>query len=112
MSPATWDRHHKDPDHHGHRGHRPKAKKDTRHWCKGKVGVPHQPEVNRQSYAGSWPCREPSAWFKVQYHRRSYRPWWCYHQIACRVCGKILAHQLDWRECPDLPASMLKEMAK
>ena len=111
MSPAVWERHHKDPDHRGHRPVQPRAKKDTRSWCKGKVGVPHQPVVNRQSFGQGRPCRQPPAWFSMQFRRGNHRQWWCYHQVVCRICGKILVHQLDWRFCPDLPAT-LKELTR
>lgn len=52
-----------------------KAKKDTRRWCRGRVGVQHEPE---------W--------------RKSVRGPWSEH--ACRACGRIMDYCFKWhRNC-------------
>lgn len=82
---------------------RPKARKDTRRWCRGKVGVEHVPEVT----AGHWAlslgrrCHRSEEWSLRLWPDR---PWACVHQRSCASCGKVLVPTLPWRECPDLPA--------
>jgi hypothetical protein len=95
----SWELRRDDPRHPGHREHRPRAKKDTRAWCKGKVGRPHQPVVQTYPH-DSIPCREAPSWYA-----RRYGNWWCRHQLVCEVCGKVLEFVLTSRECPDRPAA-------
>lgn len=71
---------------------RPRAKKDTRKWCKGKKGVEHTPELVVHHTATRLQCGE-SNWAP---HR-----WWCRHAIRCSACGKYLNEWLTREECPD-----------
>lgn len=68
--------------------HRPR--KDTRRWCKGKVGQEHQPavEVRRDGEC------HPMSWWR---NRGSY--WFCYHQEVCVRCRKVLRLGLSRKEC-------------
>ena len=67
-----------------------KSYKDTKRWCKGKVGREHQPELMRpnrgwQSTCGLSVSETPQ--------------WVCNHILACTTCGKILK---EWgNDCPD-----------
>lgn len=68
-----------------------KKKKNTKKWCKGKVGVEHEPviELNTKHMYGSnygKKCR-PDVW------------WGCYHHEVCKNCGKEL--KLFFSSCPD-----------
>jgi len=59
---------------------RHRSKKKTRKWCKGKVGISHEP---------AWVPSESYGWLSVMRPNYEYE-----HQVyKCRNCGKIL----DWR---------------
>lgn len=73
------------------------GRKDTKKWCRGKVGREHQLEVIPPHNMMAFTC-SPSRW--------SSAPWSCMHQERCTVCGKILHWFLPWRRCPDLPAEL------
>lgn len=98
-------------------GHR--ARKDRRHWCRGKVGVEHR-QVYRISKSNlSWRTRYPDdprfgacGWVQEKHWNRRDSRWdpipgkWyyhCGHESGCSECGKILTHswRLPKRECPD-----------
>lgn len=81
------------------------AKKNTKRWCRGKVGVEHTPEVvlNRWGYRPERCCAAPD--WMTQLWRS---PWRCFHQRRCTTCGKILDYFLDWKDCPELPAALRK----
>lgn len=71
----------------------PKAKKDTKRWCKGKIGREHVNVIGK----GNWGlgsnldlCR-PSPLFG----------WWCAHVLKCEKCGKINQRFLSKEQCPD-----------
>jgi hypothetical protein len=89
------------PDEPKHR-----SKKNTKKWCKGKIGLEHDPEIKPSSMYNYWKtsdperpaCRKPT-W--VGWHRE----WMCWHVRACRRCGKILDPFLSKEECPDFPKS-------
>lgn len=72
------------------------GKKDTRRWCRGKVGVEHELEVNLQTWALS--MKYKCGWRKW---RRDVPHWSCYHQSRCVKCGKIMEHWLSKDTCPD-----------
>ena len=60
------------------------SKKDTKRWCRGKVGVEHQPECYRYSdLRPSLPVRSSQERWRI---------------LACKVCGKHLAHFYPFME--------------
>jgi hypothetical protein len=86
-------------------------KKNTRRWCRGKVGVEHQLEVRLDERTTAWRqhmhpdrplCYRPD-WL-AQGGRSGRRPeswsWMCSHIRVCTVCGKIFDQFLG-TECPD-----------
>lgn len=75
------------------------TKKDTKRWCRGKVGVAHTPEVRFDKFfAGRQVCHERTAEWAI---RLSGPGWKCFHQKVCTNCGKITQHWLtDTKECP------------
>lgn len=85
------------------RGERPQRKrKDTKAWCKGKVGREHQPVTvvptgGMLAFATRDPCRlDDRDWL----FRTGYR---CHHQVECAACGKVLKPMFDMTaaDCPD-----------
>lgn len=93
------------PDQPRPRRHHPKS---TKRWCKGKVGVEHQPgepEANHNyGFTTKWNtplCHVSPAWARGV---RGIRGWWCNHYIRCKVCRKILRQDLG-EDCPDRPAA-------
>lgn len=75
----------------------PRRKKDTRTWCRGKVGVEHRKEIQFDTRATS-KCR-PSMWSWGD-------SWWCNHHEVCGECGKITRSSVA-SECPDRPSPAL-----
>ena len=73
------------------------AKKNTRRWCRGKVGVEHIPEIKLTKWPYQRGCKPPPAW---ALERRPQIDWWCEHERACATCGKILSTNLDKPNCP------------
>lgn len=82
---------------------RPKARKDTRRWCRGKVGVEHVIAVTVGNWAQSYrfACRRAN---DRELRLWPGQPWVCRHQRSCTHCAKVLDYSLPWRDCPDLPA--------
>lgn len=79
----------------------PRSKKNTKRWCRGKVGAEHQPAVRLQR--SGWAQRNPCRWH-VWYRGGRDNPrahYSCRHEIACADCGKITQHWLRRSECPD-----------
>lgn len=75
-----------------------RAKKDTKKWCRGKVGISHQPVSARRQYGDRFPCHVSDGPRGRYIH--------CWHQEECASCGKILNYWPDRKLCPDLfPAS-------
>ena len=70
-----------------------RSRKNTRKWCRGKVGVEHQLAVETRFRYG-WEPR-PCHWYPWAESN-----WGCYHVQRCTACRKIL-HELRNRECPD-----------
>lgn len=93
---AEADRHKHDPEASWNLPHKPKSKKDTRRWCKGKVGREHTPAIERshgERYPNGRPCQriEGYTWALG-----------CHHHEVCTTCGKILRWTIPYEECPDL----------
>lgn len=81
---------------------RHRARKNTRHWCKGKVGREHVVDQLRQHYGT---CRV-SQYFRHPYGEQVGKVYWsCTHWWHCSVCGKRL-DKLPTSECPDRPAML------
>lgn len=78
------------------------GRKNTREWCRGKVGRRHEVEVRLDPQMVSMNDRagRPTLCHRWQYGNERYRLWICYHQIVCVNCGKILNHSLG-SDCPD-----------
>lgn len=70
---------------------KPKSKKNTKRWCKGKVGREHVGEIALNPIWGKSDCGERSWWPGR---------WACYHMLACKNCGKRLQWALRVQECP------------
>jgi hypothetical protein len=75
-----------------------RKRKNTKRWCKGKVGREHKP-VKQWSHLAHYrlarggPVCTTSSWLSSG--------WSCYHELACSTCGKILVQFLSKEECPD-----------
>lgn len=62
--------------------------KDTRHWCKGKVGREHTPAIEMPPNAYRQDCGWIT-WNEV--------PWYsCHHVELCTTCGKHLRLSYGW----------------
>lgn len=74
-------------------------RKNTKKWCKGKVGREHKPKVElaekRYGYMYSWgkeiKCGD-TPYFFLDKNKR------CYHHVICENCGKEL--QYTPKTCP------------
>lgn len=83
-----------------------RGRKDTRKWCKGKVGVEHQPETVRSPfYNGPIFADKDCHWTSYKVYKRGvpqdFPPKWaCYHRIQCSVCFKVLKDWLPTDLCP------------
>jgi hypothetical protein len=82
------------------------AKKDTRKWCKGKVGRQHETALRIQRYLiplrRSTQCG-PRNGHSLFWGGGNDETWVCYHEQYCVKCGKI-----DWSahfRCPNRPAA-------
>jgi hypothetical protein len=96
----------KDPLSTKARGRKPRARKDTRRWCKGKVGVEHTLAIVPDSRY-SWMkdgCRwvPYTVWGGPKTGRVKNWRWSCQHHEVCSVCGKHFRSGWDFtEECPD-----------
>jgi hypothetical protein len=72
---------------------KPKSKKDTKRWCKGKVGREHVGEIVYNPMWGNPVCGV-STWMKHS------KRWSCHHMDACKNCGKRLRWSITLEECP------------
>lgn len=72
------------------------AKKDTKRWCKGKVGREHQIETALDPASAAWQreCQWNRGWAEFLA---------CRHVKRCIVCSKIVQRWLPKEECPDAP---------
>lgn len=91
------------------------GKKDTKHWCRGKVGVPHEPEVTLDHNYGLV-CR-PHRYYNwrltsVPREQRFYWAWSCRHRITCKNCGKVLEYNIPVKTCPDYNTGQIIALAK
>jgi hypothetical protein len=72
-------------------------RKNTRRWCKGKVGVEHVPAIVFRPWYGRT-CQAAQGWqlslFKSE--------WMCEHREICQNCDKILREpwKLRKQDCP------------
>lgn len=98
----------KDPLSKAQRPQQPKARKDTRRWCKGKVGREHVLTIEldpRLSWAKEG-CRWVPYWVwsrKGGGHRERRTRYACHHHEVCTVCGKRMRDGWDFapEDCPD-----------
>jgi hypothetical protein len=76
------------------------GRKNTKKWCRGKVGVEHQPVLvfdSRQAYLA-----EDCLAFKARVQRWGNALKWCLHVKECAKCGKITEHSVQASECPTI----------
>jgi hypothetical protein len=82
---------------------RHRSRKNTRDWCKGKVGRPHELGEPQRKY--NMACRV-TWWFRHPRGEAVVAPqWYCSHYDTCQRCGKLL-HRIDPERCPDRPAQL------
>ncbi len=71
------------------------AKKDTRRWCRGKVGREHTLKIAVPPNAHQANC----GWRTRRHVDDTYPPSWsyfCRHAELCTVCGKVFRRYFDW----------------
>lgn len=75
------------------------SKKNTRRWCKGKVGREHTlaTVIQPHPWDRSKTCHKVPAGSWLSFYRDG---WVCYHIIRCTTCGKIMKHFVPREECP------------
>lgn len=78
-------------DLYGERDRPFKKKKNTKKWCKGKVGREHKPVVEMNNKYGRRQCG-PSRWIGAN-------RWLCFHHVVCKNCKKEL--RFVPKVCPD-----------
>jgi len=84
-----------------------RARKNTRRWCKGKIGVDHVLEVRLSKHATSpWRNGTPPC-YRADWSRKN---WWCNHERYCTRCGKIVVPSLN-DACPDFTAEVTRHRA-
>jgi hypothetical protein len=96
-----------------HPSRRPPGRKDKRHWCRGKPGREHVPElaINQSGIYWGRQCGWKPSWNVTG---QDYDvTWWCRHREVCANCGKILreAWDVEITECPLYPGSLAQLMA-
>lgn len=80
------------------------ARKDTRHYCKGKPGVEHVPHLVRHPLF--WRRDDPGCRWQASWTTRDggYAACWaCDHREECERCGKVLRDHIPAAECPAYP---------
>jgi hypothetical protein len=80
---------------------RPQAfnkKKNTRKFCKGKIGKPHIGVMRMQRWSFGV-CRVSEYFYYNTENSRKLR-WTCNHEEVCANCGKILNWRPDVYDCP------------
>jgi hypothetical protein len=77
-------------------------KKNTKKWCKGKVGKEHVPHITRSNYGRLSKC-QPAPWRVVGRYGETMpiKRYICWHQRSCQNCGKVIEYWLPAEECPD-----------
>lgn len=87
------------------------ARKDTRSWCKGKVGTGHVPAiVVDHAYPFRFDRRTTGCHWRVGWSSDKAADivfWGCLHHELCANCGKVLRDRwsLPSAECPAYPGS-------
>ena len=88
-------------------------KKNTKRWCKGKVGREHEWHIvydkNYNPHNKWHQCRWVSVnWRPLPPKKKPGPMWWCFHQWACKNCGKLSDHHkhgwhggVGFDDCPD-----------
>lgn len=84
-----------------------RSRKDTRTWCKGKVGTPHELVIEVDLRQGGWrggggSCFWSSSYWTADGGRGHQWSWHCRHVERCTACQKIMRLFLAKEECPDL----------
>lgn len=95
---------------------RHRSRKDTKRWCRGKVGREHTPGV-QFGQGGRWalargeaaPCKRISRDDDWQYtlyvgsRQDTGTVWLCRHEDYCTTCGKVLSFDVLGlgKRCPD-----------
>ena len=93
---------------------RPPGKKETKRWCKGKVGREHVRGLVFSAWAvarGKERCGWASRW---NIHIRGYRlTWACRHREVCVNCGRVFREPWDLapEECPAYPGDREQQAA-
>lgn len=78
---------------------KPKPKKNTRRWCRGKEGQEHTPGLRLSNVAQIWIDRgRPEVVCDISWGRD-----WCDHQRYCTQCGRIIDYFIPRDQCPDRP---------
>lgn len=67
---------------------RHRSRKNTKLWCRGKMGVEHAPVTVRVDHFADLPCTKGFLG--------------CHHNVICSVCSKVLTPFCDESLCPDL----------
>lgn len=81
---------------------RPPARKDTKQWCKGRVGRPHRLAIEMPPNAWRRQCE----WIT----NIGSDPWYsCQHVELCVECGKVRRHAHGWMAKPDPHSTLLNE---
>ena len=80
-----------------------RSKKNTRKWCKGKVGREHTTELVYRSHYGyyldKYGCGIKKKFVRWGGSDRVWEDtWYCLHEVKCTKCGKVLEHAP--RVCP------------
>lgn len=96
----------RDPADRGHapaRGNGRSPRKNTKTWCRGKVGVPHLPHVVLPSgWRGHRACGPRPLWAATVRAFAARGDWWCSHRVECSSCGKVLQDRYTG-PCPNRP---------
>jgi len=82
---------------------RPPGRKNTRDWCKGKVGREHELGITLGSYP--WCLRDGGCRWLARWSLREETwtaQWVCAHHESCSRCGKVFREPWDLAaaECP------------
>lgn len=89
-----------------------KRKKNTRDWCKGREGRPHEPVMKLRYTALGKP--DQCGWgAHFSWRIKGYEVYWyCGHEQVCARCGKTLGDHSGWRarklrdnDCPVYPST-------
>ena len=87
----------------------PAKRKNTKLWCKGKVGRKHVPVIEKRMPFGK--ADEPCGWFNPHWPPNLSKPIWrCFHITVCATCGKHLDKFQHWwggvgEACPERSAT-------